>query len=210
METGAFVTEGSPAVKIDFRTASDTSGGEISGEVVQVQTDRGTIWEQMQTETEDAISKYGKLFVALLVVLSVGFLISTVYKKRKAKRRMAREAELAEENQENGLDVIMEQYTETEREDSLPMKEVRSYDDEEQSRAGEAEAKSVASGWGGWFGGMFDKKETPQSVVEPPEPSVTQEQASTVIEEVEVELRKSYSSDDVEVSLSNKKGWFSK
>ena len=46
METGAFVSEGSPALIIDFWTVSDMPGGENSLVVVPIQMDRGTIWEQ--------------------------------------------------------------------------------------------------------------------------------------------------------------------
>lgn len=211
METGAFVSEGGPALMIEFRTASDMSAGENSGVVVPIQTDRGTIWQVMQEADEQSpISKYGKLFVGLLVVLSVGFIMASVFKKKKSNRRKERAAaDVAEDHGSNHLALREEQITE--REESLPMKEVVSEDEEEQSGvAGEPEeGKSVASGWTEWFGGLFTKEEPQgQGASKEKERSSTPE---SVIDQIQLDVPKS-DSDEVEVSLgsSEKKGWFSK
>ncbi|KAL7481229.1 hypothetical protein ACHAW6_006911 [Cyclotella cf. meneghiniana] len=206
MENGDFISEGSPALKLEFKTAVDISAGGNSGIVVPVQTDRGTIWQVMQTENvDDTISKYGTLFVCLLAILSVGFLAATIFKSRRNKRTKERQAAEVAEDHNSNLALREEQVTE--REESMPMKEVALDDEEEQSRGGEA--KSVASGWD-WFGGLFSKEE-PRTVDTPVVLKETKSEApASVIEQVELEVPKS-DSDEVEISLSSvKKGWFSK
>eukprot|EP00804_Cyclotella_cryptica_P003979 CCRYP_013888-RA/>CCRYP_013888-RA protein AED:0.21 eAED:0.21 QI:0/0/0.5/1/0/0.5/2/134/438 len=206
MENGQFITEGSPALMLEFQSAEDMSSGENSGIVVPVQTDRGTIWQEMQAEDEENdISKYGKLFVALLVVLSVGFLVATVFRRRKNKRaKESRAAEVAEEHNSN---LALREEQVTEREESLPMKEVALDDEEEQSRGGEA--KSVSSGWD-WFGGLFSKEEPQSNDVPKVTEETTMETPPSVMDQVELDVPKC-ESDEVEISLSSgKKGWFSK
>jgi len=206
MENGDFISEGGPALKLEFQTAVDISAGENSGIVVPVQTDRGTIWQVMQTENaEDTISKYGTLFVCLLAILSVGFLVATIFKRRRKKRANERQAAEVAEEQNSNLALREEQVTE--REESMPMKEVALDDEEEQSRGGEA--KSVASGWD-WFGGLFSKGE-PQTIDTPVViKETTTETHASVMEQVELDVPQS-DSDEGEISLSSlKKGWFSK
>lgn len=205
METGAFVSEGSPALMLDFVTMNDMSAGENSGIVVPIQTDRGTIWQAMQEAADDdTISKYGKLFVGLLVVLSVGFIVSSVFKKRrKEKRKAAEEAEVTEANLNGNQTVREEQISE----DSQPVKEAGVSEKEEQNEV-VAEEKSAASGWAmfGNFFGMGEPK--PQSEDAPVEKKKLSE--SPVLDQVELDVPKS-DSDEVEISLSNeqkKKGWW--
>jgi hypothetical protein len=196
METGAFVSEGSPALMVEFVTASEMSAGENSGIVVPIKTDRGTIWQVMQqVDEENVISKYGKLFVGLLVVLSVGFVISAVFKR---KRKNKRDNQATEENAEdqNASPTVREEQI---SEESLPMKQVELSDEEE------GEAKSVASGWTGMFGNFFAKEEPQSTVVE----EKKERSESPLIDQVELDVPKN-DSDEVEMTLATetKKGWW--
>ena len=180
METGAFVSEGSPALAIEFVTQTDMSAGENSGIVVPIQTDRGTIWQIMQEAAdENPISKYGKLFVGLLVVLSVGFIISSVFKKRRRnKRKEALEAEVTDDH-----NAIQTEREEQISEENMPSKGVNS---------GNEEVDKAQSETGGWA--LFEKKKRTES---------------PVLDQVELDVPKS-DSDEVEISLSNEKksGWW--
>jgi len=206
METGAFVSEGSPALMLDFVTMKDMSAGENSGIVVPIQTDRGTIWQVMQEAADDdAISKYGKLFVGLLVVLSVGFIVSSIFKKRrKDKRSAAEESEVTDDNLNGNQTVREEQISE----DSQPVKETDVSEKEEQTEV--AKEKSAAGGWAK-FGNFFGMGESPQpQSVDAPVEKKEERPQSPVIDQVELDVPKS-DSDEVEISLSNepkKQSWW--
>ena len=195
METGAFVSEGSPALMIEFVTLTDMSAGENSGIVVPIQTDRGTIWQIMQeADDENPISKYGKLFVGLLVVLSVGFIISSVFKKRRRnKRKEALEAEVTDDH-----NAIQTEREEQISEQNMSPKEVDSGNEEV------CEAKSETSGGWALFGNFFgagEPQDAPEEKKKRPE--------SPVLDQVELDVPKS-DSDEVEITLSNEKksGWW--
>lgn len=202
METGAFVSEGSPALMLEFVTMNDMSAGENSGMVVPLQTDRGTIWAQVMQDEDNPISKYGKLFVGLLVVLSVGFIISSVFKRRRKKKRneAQEDSEITDDNVLANQTVREEQISD----DSQP-KEADVSEKEDENEV--AEEKSVASGWAK-FGNFFGGKEETQSVDVPEDKK--ERPCSPVLDQVALDVPKS-DSDEVEISLSNepkKRGWY--
>ena len=211
METGAYLSEGSPALMLEFVTMSDMSAGDQSGIVMPIQTDRGTIWQIMQEADDDnPISKYGKLFVGLLVVLSVGFIISSVFKRRRKnnKKDAQDDSEVTEDNLNANQTVREEQISE----DSQPAMEEDTSDKEEQREVvEETQPVPEKSGWA-MFSNFFAGKEEPQSVDAPDsEEKVNERPSSPVLDQVELDVPKN-DSDEVEISLSNepakKQGWW--
>ena len=185
METGTFITEGSPALMLEFVSVLNESAGENSGIVVPVQTDRGTIWQIiLGADDEKPISKYGKLFVGLLVVLSVGFIISSVLKKkRRDKNKIAQTVDVEEDAQPTNDTARDDQVTEA----AISTRQMELGDE----KSGEAEAKSGTNGWG-VFGNLFAKR-----------PKEKMEHIQTpMLDQIELDIPKDCS-DEVEISLSN-------
>jgi len=82
MNSGSFLCEGSPAKKLEFEAFVGTTydGNEGHGALI-VDTNRGMAPE----ETPNDLSRYGKMFVVFVALLSVGVLFGVLYKRKKAK-----------------------------------------------------------------------------------------------------------------------------
>ena len=186
MKTGAFLSDDHPALRINFVTVTEMDGNGQGGVVPPIKTDRGTIWQQMQEEAEEnPISTYGKLFVGLLVVLSVGFVLSKAYKqKRRGKRKEPQADEVSDDS-----DAIF-----TQREEQVSDETLRT----NQVDLGDNEGEQKPGGWA-MFGNFFGKEEL-QSVVVMPEVK-NKNVESPMIDHVALDVPKC-SSDEVEMSLA--------
>lgn len=85
MEDGGFIPSDSPAEKLEFQSAGGTGNTGGSGQVITLNTDRGT---ESQEEEESYLSKYGVLFVCLVAILGAGFCAAMYVRRRKKQRRV--------------------------------------------------------------------------------------------------------------------------
>eukprot|EP00956_Cyclotella_meneghiniana_P012241 scaffold17413_cov55-Cyclotella_meneghiniana.AAC.4 len=186
MKTGAFLSDDHPALRINFVTVTEMDGNGQGGVVPPIKTDRGTIWQQMQEEAEEnPISTYGKLFVGLLVVLSVGFVLSKAYKQKlRGERKEPQADEVSDDS-----DAIF-----TQREEQVSDETLRT----NQVDLGDNEGEQKPGGWA-MFGNFFGKEEL-QSVVVMPEVK-NKNVESPMIDHVALDVPKC-SSDEVEMSLA--------
>lgn len=186
MKTGAFISDDHPALRINFVTVTEMDANGQGGVVPPIKTDRGTIWQQMQEEAEDnPISTYGKLFVGLLVVLSVGFVLSKAYKQKRQERRKGTQAEVVSDDS----DAIF-----TQREEQVSDETLRT----NQLDLGDNEGEQKSGGWA-MFGNFFANNEQ-QSVDIVPDVK-NKKVESPMIDHVALDVPKC-SSDEVEMSLA--------
>mmetsp|Transcript_40856 Transcript_40856/g.87017 ORF Transcript_40856/g.87017 Transcript_40856/m.87017 type:complete len:492 (-) Transcript_40856:69-1544(-) len=122
MDAGTFIPPGSPALNLEFQSAGGTSPSGGNGMIISLNTDRGT--GRPEVEEEDALSRYGTLFVCLVGILGAGFLAATVVRYRKRKRRKLKEVN--ERSVEHSVDdyeaqlAMQESAERTDRESSQP------------------------------------------------------------------------------------------
>ncbi|KAL7429721.1 hypothetical protein ACHAXM_001855 [Skeletonema potamos] len=100
MKSGSFLCEGSPAKKLKFEAFVGTNyNGKDGHGTLIVDTNRGTEPE----ETPNYLTKYGKMFIVFVALLSVGVIIGLIYRRRKKQKKGKQLSAAAEQNFEANL-----------------------------------------------------------------------------------------------------------